>query len=254
MMYPTDLVLSVDTDILKPDTGAAHFERPSSTVTSNSPHARTPQPYTEPLSEGEEDEELAIDIARDEDKIAGLDPAAATEAISYREIFLQQKAHEDEEKKKRNAATREYEEDASSDDERTAFLKRRKSSVTAASRPRTRTLSIDPLTPASFFDKRFKSSIFRGRQEPDSGSAPLNEAEEPHDDDEPLDPDLSTQHGEIQYLREWRAQDGKKIAVPVRIEPKVYFAAERTFLVRFYVVRRRVHFSTSHSAGYNLAW
>ncbi len=32
--------------------------------------------------------------------------------------------------------------------------------------------------------------------------------------------------------REWRAPTGKRIAVPVRIEPKVYFAAERTFLVR----------------------
>ncbi len=28
-----------------------------------------------------------------------------------------------------------------------------------------------------------------------------------------------------------RAPPGKKIAIPVRIEPKVYFAAERTFLV-----------------------
>jgi len=30
--------------------------------------------------------------------------------------------------------------------------------------------------------------------------------------------------------RTWRAPQGKRIAVPVRIEPKVYFAAERTFL------------------------
>ena len=31
--------------------------------------------------------------------------------------------------------------------------------------------------------------------------------------------------------RNWRAPRGKRIAVPVRIEPKVYFAAERTFFV-----------------------
>ena len=249
-MCYTNAVLSVDTDILKPDTGAAHFERPISSVASDS-YARIPQPYTEPLSEGEEDEELAIDIARDEDKIAGLDPAAATEAISYRENFLQQRAREDEEQKKRNGGTLEYEADALSDDERTAFLKRRKSSVTAASRPRT--LSIDPLTPASFFDKSFKSRYSRGRREPVSGNA-LEEAEEPHDD-QTLDPDLSAdRNGEIQYLREWRAQDGKKIAVPVRIEPKVYFAAERTFLVRISLVECPVHFSTLHSAGYNSAW
>ena len=31
--------------------------------------------------------------------------------------------------------------------------------------------------------------------------------------------------------RNWTAPAGKRIAVPVRIEPKVYFASERTFLV-----------------------
>ena len=32
--------------------------------------------------------------------------------------------------------------------------------------------------------------------------------------------------------REWRAPPGTRIAIPIRIEPKVYFATERTFLVR----------------------
>lgn len=31
--------------------------------------------------------------------------------------------------------------------------------------------------------------------------------------------------------RSWHAPEGKRILVPVRIEPKVYFVAERTFLV-----------------------
>jgi vacuolar transporter chaperone complex subunit 4 len=224
--------LLVDIDILKPDTGAPHFERPSHTSspsTSNSPHTQTPQHYTEPLSEGEEDEEVAIAIARDEDKTAGLDPAAATEAISYRESFLQQKAREDEEKKNRNGGQRLHEESSSSeDDERTAFLKRRKSS--AATAPRPRNLSIDPLTPSSFFDKSFKSRFSRDRLRPSTGSA-LDDSEEHHDDDRQLEPGTSGRNGEVEYVRGWRAQDGKKISVPVRIEPKVYFAAERTFLV-----------------------
>ncbi|KAF8519535.1 SPX-domain-containing protein [Gautieria morchelliformis] len=220
----------MDIDILKPDTGAAHFERPSHTSsasTSSSPHAQTPQPYAEPLSEGEEDEEVAIAIARDEDKTAGLDPAAATEAISYRESFLQQKAREDEAKKNRNGGQRLHEEPSSSeDDERTAFLKRRKSS--SATAPRPRNLSIDPLTPSSFFDKRFKSTFSRERLRP-SGSA-LDDTEEHHDYDNQLEPGVSNWNGDVEYVREWRAQHGKKISVPVRIEPKVYFAAERTFL------------------------
>jgi hypothetical protein len=32
------------------------------------------------------------------------------------------------------------------------------------------------------------------------------------------------------YVDQFRAPAGKRIAVPVRIEPKVVFAAERTFL------------------------
>lgn len=218
----------MDIDIRKPDTGAAHFERPITTTSSNPSHPRTTQPYAEPVSEGEEDEEVAIAIARDEDKTAGLDPAAATEAISYRESFLQKKAREDEEKKKQNGVEVHSEQSSSEDDERTAFLKRRKSSLPMASRPRN--LSIDPLTPSSFFDKRFKSTFSSERLRLDSGSA-LEESEDPPEDNRQLEPGVSDQNGEVEYLREWRAQDGKKIAVPVRIEPKVYFAAERTFLV-----------------------
>ncbi|KAJ9476137.1 Vacuolar transporter chaperone 4 [Pseudozyma hubeiensis] len=34
----------------------------------------------------------------------------------------------------------------------------------------------------------------------------------------------------VEYVREFHAQPGKKVSVPIRIEPKVYFANERTFL------------------------
>ncbi|KAH9481308.1 Vacuolar transporter chaperone 4 [Psilocybe cubensis] len=42
---------------------------------------------------------------------------------------------------------------------------------------------------------------------------------------------LGRKNGDDRILeRNWRAPEGKLIAIPVRIEPKVYFAAERTFL------------------------
>ncbi len=34
----------------------------------------------------------------------------------------------------------------------------------------------------------------------------------------------------VEYVRDFHAQPGKKVSVPIRIEPKVYFANERTFL------------------------
>jgi len=43
--------------------------------------------------------------------------------------------------------------------------------------------------------------------------------------------DLGSDMGErTEFVRSFRAQAGKRIAVPVRIEPKVIFANERTFL------------------------
>lgn len=35
----------------------------------------------------------------------------------------------------------------------------------------------------------------------------------------------------VEWIRHFRAPKGKRVAVPVRVEPKVYFATERTFLV-----------------------
>lgn len=238
----------MDTDIRKPDTGAAHFERPSnpaSTIGSNSPHGRTPDPYyTEPLSEGEEDEQVDIDIAKNEDYITGLDPKAATEAISYRENFLQKKAHEEEEqrrkqKKEQKRRSRDQEH-TSEEDERTPFLRRRKGS--ALSSGQTPSLAIYPLAPSSKFDQNFKSKLFKGRGETEDESGL---------DSEVLGGDSGAEpggNGAIEYVREWRAQKGKKIAVPVRIEPKVYFAAERTFLVRTLDSFRCSLFTFNHTA------
>jgi hypothetical protein len=98
--------------------------------------------------------------------------------------------------------------------------------TTPAPRPRSRarTLSIDPLVPASAFDERFKDRL-----------RAVNRARDDDDDDanaEQTSPG-GNQNGDDRILtREWHAPTGKRIAVPVRIEPKVYFAAERTFLVR----------------------
>lgn len=218
----------MDVDIRKPDTGIAQFERPAPTTSSNTPNAPTPR-YTEPLSEGEEDEEFALHIAPDEDKITGLPPEVAAVAISHRESFLRRKAEEEENKQKSKQPKRSSSKGGDrSDDEdgRTPFLRSKRGSVPTAERPRN--LSIYPLVPSSQFDKDFKSKVTQDRNEPvDVETTAENE-------EGSAQGQTSGRQNGIEYVREWRAQDGKRIAVPVRIEPKVYFAAERTFLVNLF--------------------
>ncbi|KIJ51444.1 hypothetical protein M422DRAFT_26858 [Sphaerobolus stellatus SS14] len=223
----------MDTDIRKPDTGAAHFERPSnpsSTVASNSPRIRTPEvPYTEPLSEGEDDEHGPVDIARDENKITGLDPEAAAEARSYRENYLQQRAREEEEKRKKRREQKQHdgEEHSSEEGETTLVVRKGKGGAPTDSKPKN--LSIYPLAPSSQFDKNFKSKFKASTEEGESEDADDEDHDNQPGPSQPRVPrDLG--NGEIEFVRQWRAENGKRIAVPVRVEPKVYFATERTFL------------------------
>ncbi|KAJ3493386.1 hypothetical protein NLJ89_g11032 [Agrocybe chaxingu] len=113
----------MDVDILKPDTGyLSVIERPStssqpssnrgtnptspdktpgsSSAGSNSPLVTTH--YTEPLSEGEDDENDAdFGPAKDEDKRTGLSGAEVKAAIAYREQMLKERREEEEEERRR---------------------------------------------------------------------------------------------------------------------------------------------------------
>jgi hypothetical protein len=262
----------VETDILKPNTGYATIERPSHPSSSKgtsdrqsssgvlTPDHEHPDIYTEPVSEGEEDEDMDIAPAKDEDKRTGLTGTEVAEAIAFREQMLKERwASEAAENRKRNlpGKGKEYvpDEDGWDDgagvddaDARTAFLRRRKSSSAATHEAngigRPRAISINPLAPSSAFDEtlrdRLRGSHGEHRQEPDAvdGIAEGGEGEgegEGEDEGEglegPGEGGLSSGVGGTEYVRYWTAPIGKRIAVPVRIEPKVYFAAERTFLV-----------------------
>ncbi|KAG1725146.1 VTC domain-containing protein [Suillus paluster] len=123
--------------------------------------------YVEPVSEGEEDEEMDLAPARDEFRRTGLphDDVAAAYRIPRRS---------------REEVC----------DERTPLLK--------MPRP--------PLSPSSAFDERLRERFQAKKNVP------------PRAQEERL------------LVRDWTAPPGKRIAVPVRVEPKVYFANERTFL------------------------
>lgn len=53
---------------------------------------------------------------------------------------------------------------------------------------------------------------------------------EDEDTTKALDEEMVGADEEVEYVNNFRAANGKKIWVPVRVEPKVYFANERTFL------------------------
>ncbi|KAF5327655.1 hypothetical protein D9619_004796 [Psilocybe cf. subviscida] len=287
----------MDVDILKPDTGyLSVIERPTYSSQNSSRHTPTTSSgrhseysggssplmdgYTEPLSEGEDDEVLPTEEeggkygpARDEDKRTGLSGAQLEEAIKYREKMLKERAEEEEEdmrKRKREGK----EKDVGGGDEQNGQngenQKRAASSSsggasTLVSRSNKSTLSkkalsINPLAPSSEFDETLKTKLEKhkksrstsagrkrqGSPRSNSDNYGLRNDEEAGGDEADTEdgrrPDeaeedaalggASKSNGDDDRIldRSWHAPQGKRIAVPVRIEPKVYFAAERTFL------------------------
>ena len=96
----------METDILKPDTGVLSIERPlhassKGSSTSDRPESSglatpefTREPYAEPVSEGEEDEEMDLATAKDEGKITGLTGPEVAAAVAFREKALKERAHD----------------------------------------------------------------------------------------------------------------------------------------------------------------
>ena len=227
----------VATDILKPDTGyLSVIERP----TAQSSYRGTPERssssgahslqniYTEPISEGEEDDNDLLLPAKDERKRMGLSGTEVEEAIAYREDMLKEQGRGKEVVRGQEANDREaFTTDADN-------AREQKWSANGSSQADSLTneaLSINPLAPASAFDETFKSKLSnvreakKARVAETASNAPLDDNQEEGYGTIPRDADDRV------ISRDWRAPPGKRISVPVRIEPKVYFAAERTFLV-----------------------
>jgi len=211
----------MDTDILKPDTGSVPFERKSPLASKlhsaegssglQTPDRRsTGHQYTEPVSEGEEDEHMDVAPAKDERQRMGISSQELDEAIAYREKML---------KASQAASTSHNGEGAS---ERTPFLKNQNTTATAT-QMKPRALSIDPLAPSHAFDQTLRERL---GNEFDTAAA-NNQGNTGNGDDEE---EQALRSDERILSRDFRAPKGKRIAVPVRIEPKVYFASERTFL------------------------
>jgi hypothetical protein len=307
----------VDVDILKPDMGyLSVIERPSavlsnpttkghSLATTPSSSRRTLSPpasrgsspalavtaYSEPLSEGEDDDDVEYHPAKDEGQRTGLSGEDLQAALAYREQMLKEKREEEEENQTRDGRgkgsekepedpmlTEEREdqdqgEEANGEQQHHYHKPQRKRYGSSNSTDRSRVVSINPLAPSHAFDETLKTKLegarvqedrhlrFQEEQPSSSSSAQLTRSSTSvhrsrygrrndqtggnGEDDRPADEveeEAALGISKIGYAndrileRNIRAPAGKRISIPVRIEPKVYFAAERTFLVYSFIL------------------
>ncbi|KAJ7679042.1 VTC domain-containing protein [Mycena polygramma] len=214
-----------------------------------------PGSYHEPVSEGEEDDDRDLAPARDEDKWTRLSGKEVEEAIAYREHMLKARRASDvpgngngsgngKEAGRFRSSRQEASDDGEDEESAERVLERgRPENGMGIPIPKPRTLSIDPLAPSVAFDETLRDRLqgereaarqrrgqqdHRDRRDEDEDEEEEGRPAVDEDDDDPLM--IPPTDDERRLSREWRAPPGKRIAVPVRIEPKVYFAAERTFL------------------------
>ncbi|GAA5867318.1 hypothetical protein JCM1840_005027 [Sporobolomyces johnsonii] len=205
----------METDIRKPATRKAQIERPSAsqsnTASATPSDARSSEheavQYTEPVSDDEDaDDDRLVATTNDEAGWADLPPDAAAEAKKYR----------DEQAKLRTGPAGQS-------------AQSHLQAAVAAAPPKQREL-FPKLTPANL------SKLLESRYETDRNGG-LNERQAASEaavtgaSDATGNPSgISLRPGRIEYVSSFRAGEGKKIAIPVRVEPKVFYANERTTL------------------------
>jgi hypothetical protein len=82
-------------------------------------------------------------------------------------------------------------------------------------------------------DRALNSGTF---SDPITSTAPTTTAEEGASEQQVNESGFALNSGRIEYISTFRAGPGKRIAIPVRIEPKVFYANERTSACYRYMV------------------
>ncbi|WRT67872.1 uncharacterized protein IL334_004846 [Kwoniella shivajii] len=240
----------MDQDIRKPVQAKSRvlIERPhsnahSSTSNTNSAihsPARSSQPsYHEPVSEGEEDEEFMVQTARNEDDYLRLPPGAAAEARAARD-FREQKLREEAASRAGASRTVNGNGSASKQSQPTSSKANGNGDAFIDGLPKSKydpSLRIDPLASSDRFDKNVSILDAKSLKKLNEAAAKNEQAKKAiaqQDDSEDEDDGGEGQEDEddnqVIYVSQFQAPPGKRISVPVRVEPKVVFAAERTFL------------------------
>jgi len=216
----------MDQDIRKlvSSTSRVAIERPHSTAHSSTSAQTPPVPqspssihathsYNEPVSEGEDDEEYLNQASKDEEAHLRLPPDVAAQARAARDF---------RENKLRDAAVAQVAVSSAANTGESGIQRANQKKYDVA-------LKIDPLAPSDRFDHDVSILDAKALQKLNDEVSARN-GDGYMDEDGPSG-DADREEGDSTvFVNHFRAPAGKKIAVPVRVEPKVTFAAERTFI------------------------
>ncbi|AFR94879.1 vacuolar transporter chaperone 4 [Cryptococcus neoformans C23] len=234
----------MDQDIRKPVTAKSKIliERPQSNIHSNasmegsalpSPAAKSTTSqasYHEPISEGEDDEEYLVHKAKNEEDHLRLPSDVAAQARAAREH--REKHIRDEAARRVGITTYGENEAESSSAGAVNGSSSRPAREIRSQQQYDASLRIDPLASSDRFDKNLQ--LLDDKSMKKLQEAAKNRREDQVEEGEEEDDDEEEEGGDdderVIYVDQFRAPPGKKIAIPVRVEPKVVFAAERTFL------------------------
>lgn len=248
----------MDIDIRKPPSNNLAIERPSSMTHSPAGPSRpdTPasrsgsMPYNEPVSEdefdGADDDDrghIMADESHEADNvgISAFDPRIR-EAREERERNIKLRQQELEKQRRENPDKTSNAAGGMLAVAASSLVTERRSSLNKAKS--TAPTRDEILAPSHRYDQNFFSKLTPKniqRLWKTKGSSHDHD-EDGHTDAEADDEDdrvrraLEGQDEEVprgpnvEYVTDFHAQPGKKVSVPIRIEPKVYFANERTFL------------------------
>jgi len=213
----------------------AHSSASASTSALHSPQ-RGAQSYHEPVSEGEDDEEYLVQTARNEEQHLRLPPDAAAHARAardYREQKLRDEANAAAQASKVDRLL-----DVPQNGGNSSAVQRGKNDIKSKYDP---SLRIDPLASADRFDKNMSllddKSLKKLNDAAKRNDGDDDEDEEEEEEEEGAEVRYDVHGNRVVYVNHFKAPAGKKISMPVRVEPKVVFAAERTFFKVSYPIR-----------------
>ncbi|WFD43889.1 vacuolar transporter chaperone [Malassezia psittaci] len=229
----------MDTDIRKPVSMDLALDRPQHSSRSSETGSVHKTPHYEPVSEEEfednDDEENVHQIADEQQEANNLGLSALDPRI--KEIR--------EQREKYLAEHRQESEGAQSEASKAPTKERARPKSNERSTPATRQ---DILSPAKVFDKNYLDRLGLHNisklwhHQPASSDPSADSRDDADDEDQRIIAALQGRDEEeprasgsgppadVEYVSNVQAQPGKKVSVPIRVEPKVYFANERTFL------------------------
>lgn len=238
----------MDIDIRKPVSMNLELSRPSSLhgSGSRSDASKSPTPHFEPVSEDE------FDVDEDDEdvnQIAGAQREALNVGLSAFDPRFKEIQAEREKYLREHRAESERARAAAPGSTDAAAARRPSQPPTGAPRPRGPTSRDQILSTSSKLDRDYFrklhpkniSRLWRAK----TTDANDDESHDNDNDDEEDARALAALEGrdeeeprgngnqpprDVEYVTSFHAQPGKKVSVPIRVEPKVYFANERTFL------------------------